>query len=201
MKAKRILLLACSLAILAAASGCSNKDTVKPASGNDFAPAVTTRVTQPGNVGEMAQIGGVEVTLNKAYISEYQGAKDDVLTKVIFLDVTVTNNSDENVDANMLTSFEFHVDGEYYDSSTLYAISCTRKQFGEDANMFTDTLEPGESQTGYIPAEIPDNFQTVELFCLPLGGADESYDPSRAITYTFSRYDFTEIQRPPISRD
>jgi hypothetical protein len=198
MKTKKLPLLLCSLALITAFTGCADKESVKPASKE---PVVTTRITQSGNVGEKAQIGGVEVTVNGAYSSEYTGAVNDIPTRVLFFDVTVTNNTEEDVNANMLTSYEFEVDGEYFDSATLYAISCSKKQYGDDVNLFTETLKPGDSQTGYIAAEIPAEFQNLELFCLPLGGAKESYDPSQAITYSFTKYDLTEIKRPPISMD
>ncbi|MBO5226509.1 MAG: DUF4352 domain-containing protein [Ruminococcus sp.] len=200
MKFKKFSLLACSIAVIAAFSGCADKESVKPASG-DNAPVVTTRVTKTGSVGNMIEMDGVEVTINGVYSSEYQGYVGDIPTRVVFLDVTVTNNTDDEIDTNMLTSFEFEADGEYFDSATLYAISCAKKQYGDDVNMFTETIKPGNSQTGCISAELPENFTSIQLSFLPFGGADKNYDLSKAITYSFTKDDLTEIKRPTLSED
>ena len=206
MNFKRISAMLLSAAMLCTAAGCSkNKDTVQPIGGENNgnssastapAPTEAALVTQQGIVGEKSEIGKVEVTVDKLYRSEYYGAQDEALTNIVFLEVTVTNNSDEAIDANMLTSFEFHVDGELYNTATLQAISSTQKQFGADANLMTESLEPGDSQTGYIPAEVPNNFRELTLYCFPLGGADEHYDISQAIAYTFAAVDFEEIAMP-----
>lgn len=214
MSFQRIAALVCGLALLGTAAGCGSKSTVKPADENSGsngsngggAAAVqettqATRITQLGNVGEMSAIGNVEVTVNKLYRSEYYGAQKGELTNIIFLDVTVTNNSDEPIDANMLTSFEFDVDGEPYNTATLQAISSAQKQFGPDVNLFTKKLEIGESQTGCVAAEVPNNFTEITLYCLPLGGADEHYDTSQAITYTFTEDAFETIAMPPLEKN
>ncbi len=203
MNLKKNAALLCTAVMLCTAAGCnSNKSDVKPASSNgNVTPTEVTRVTQVGNVGEMSSVGNVEVTVNKLYRSGYYGSQNSVLTNIVFLEVTVTNNSNETIDANMLTSFEFDVDGEPYNTSTLQAISSTQKQFGADVNMLTEPLEIGDSQTGYIPAEVPNNFKELTLYCLPLGGADENYDISQAIAYTFKEEDFESIERPAQQRD
>ncbi|MBQ8515174.1 MAG: DUF4352 domain-containing protein [Ruminococcus sp.] len=205
MSFQKIAALVCGLTLLGTAVGCSEKDTVKPAGENSGgavqAPTEVSRVTQIGNVGEMSAIGDVEVTVNKLYRSEYYGAQKGVLTNIIFLDVTVTNHSDEPIDANMLTSFEFDVDGEPYNTATLQAISSAQKQFGEELNLFTEKLEVGESQTGCVAAEVPNNFNEITLYCLPLGGADEHYDISQAITYTFTEDSFEALAMPPLQKE
>lgn len=202
MNLKKTAALLCVLAALFASAGCSNKkDTVEPVGGNSAnapAPTEPTLVTQMGNVGEKSEVGKVEVTVDKLYRSEYYAAQGSTLTNIVFLEVTVTNNSDEAIDANMLTSFEFYVDGELYNTSTLQAISSTQKQFGADVNMLTEPLEIGDSQTGYIPAEVPNNFQELTLYCYPLGGADEHYDIFQAITYDFTAEDFEPLAKPAL---
>jgi hypothetical protein len=193
----------CAGAWICSLVGCGNSSTVKPADTSDgsvqqeAASVVTTTTvpltTQIGVVGEEAGIGGVEVTINQLLRSDYHGAQDDVLTDVVFLNVTVTNNTDSAIDANMMTSFEFDVDGEAYNTATLFAISSTRKQFGDDVNLMTDQIEAGATQTGYIAAEVPSDFETLTLYCLPLGGAGENYDVSQAICYTLLAEDFEAI--------
>ncbi len=203
MNLKKTAALLCILVLLGTASGCKETSDIKPAeqSNSAYVPTEVTRVTQIGNVGEASSVGNVEVTVNKLYRSKYYGAQDGVLTNIVFLEVTVTNHSDEPIDANMLTSFEFDVDGEPYNTSTLQAISSTQKQFGADVNMLTETLEIGDTQTGYIPAEVPNNFRELTLYCLPLGGADEHYDISQAIAYTFRADEFEDIEMSPQTRE
>lgn len=199
-------LLLCAAMVCMAAAGCNKeKDTVKPADKNDL-PAVTTtattRATQTGSIGEPASMKDMEVTISQLYKSEYYGSQDGTLSNIIFLDVTVTNNTDEEIDANMLTSFEFHVDGILHDSATLQAISSAKKQYGDDVEMFTEPVEPGETRSGIIAAELPDNFGEAALYFLPLGGGiGDTYDPSSAIVYTFSKDDLQLLTRPAIAED
>ncbi len=196
---KKMAALLCGMACLCSVTGCKEKNTVEPAK-KVYTTTVLSRETIPGNVGEMSEIGNVEVTVDKLYRSEYYGSQDGVLTNIIFLEVTITNNSDEPVDVNMLTSFEFDVDGAPADTATLQAISSAQKQFGEDC-IITEAIEVGKTVQGCIPAEVSNNFKEITLNCLPLGGADENYDISKAITYTFKEEDFEEIKMPPAQDD
>lgn len=199
-------LLLCAAMVCMTAAGCNKeKDTVKPAD-KDYFPAattaVTTRATQTGSIGEPASMKDMEVTISQLYRSEFYGSQDGVLSNIVFLDVTVTNNTDEEIDANMLTSFEFHVDGAYHDSATLQAISSAKKQYGDDVEMFSEPVAPGETRTGIIAAELPDYFKEAALYFLPLGGGiGDTYDPSSAIVYTFERGDLQLLTRPAIAED
>ncbi len=197
-KRMAIAALVCCGAMIFTAVGCNgNKSTVKPASNSGSTEAATTeRIIQTAQIGEPAELKKVEFTVNNLYKSEYYGSDGGSITNIIFVDVTVTNRTEETIDANMLTSFEFYVDGEYYDSGTLLSISSAKKQYGDEVNLFTDSIKPGETVTGVVPAELPATYGEAELFCLPLGGSRENYDPSTAITYSFNRYDYTELLRP-----
>lgn len=204
MTFKKIFCALCCGSLLLAMAGCSeNKSTVAPAESNSgqttTAAKVTTKVTQTGSIGENAEMADVEIKINNVYKSEYFGSQDGVLSKVFFLDVTIENNTDRDIDTNMLTSFDFEVDGVLHDSATLYAIRCAKLQFGNDVNLFAETIKPGKSQTGCIPAELPNNFEKVTLSFLPLGGAKGGGDTSKAIVYTFTKDEPEELAKPDSS--
>lgn len=198
MTIKKAAGLLCCAALIFTMAGCKkNENTVAPADKSSTEPAkMTTQVTQTGVVGEETAMADVEINVSKIYRSEYFGSQDGVLSNILFLEVTVTNNTDKEIDSNMLTSFEFEVDGELHDSATLLALSSTKKQFGNDVNLFTESLKPGDSQTGYIPAELPRNFDTVKLSFMPLGGVKGGGDTSKAIVYTFTVEDTEDIAKP-----
>ncbi len=191
-------LLICAVMMCTAAAGCNkNKDSVKANTSNTAATTATTRVTQTGKIGEPASMKDIEVTIDKLYRSEYYGSQDEVLTCIVFLEVTVTNNTKNEIDANMLTSFEFEVDGKLHDSATLQAISSAKKQYGEDVDLFEDPIQPGETHSGIIAAELPHQFTEATLYFLPLGGGTgENYDASSAIVYTFDNGDLWTLTRP-----
>ncbi len=194
-------LLICAALVCMTAAGCNKeKNTVKPAGESDspkVTAAVTTRVTQTGSIGEPASMKEIDVTINKLYRSEYYGSQDEVLSNIIFVDVTITNNTDEEIDANMLTSFEFEIDGEYHDSATLQAISSAKKQYGNDVEMFAEPIQPSETRSGIIAAELPNHFSEATLYFLPMGGGiGDTYDPSSAIVYTFESGDLWTLAKP-----
>lgn len=195
MTSKKIFSLLCCSALMLTFAGCKkNNNTVKPVTeGSESTAVTTTIVTQTGEVGKDVEMADVEININKFYKSNFYGTQDATLSAVFFFDVTITNNTDKDIDANMLTSFEFEVDGKPHDSATLFAISSIKKQFGDDAKFFSDTLKPGDTQSGYISAELPDKFETVTLKFLPLGGAKNERDESQAIVYTFTQNDFEYI--------
>jgi len=196
MTSKKVFSLLCCSALMLTLAGCkkNNNNTVKPVTeGSEGTAVTTTIVTQTGEVGKDVEMAGVEININKFYKSNFYGAQDATLSAVFFFDVTITNNTDKDIDANMLTSFEFEVDGKPHDSATLFAISSIKKQFGDDAKFFSDTLKPGDTQSGYISAELPDKFETITLKFLPLGGAKNERDESQAIVYTFTQNDFEYI--------
>lgn len=199
MTLKKAFGLICCTALMLTFAGCNkkNNNTVKPVSeGSGVAATTTALVTQTGEIGEKSEMADVEIKVNKIYRSEYFGSQDGHLSNVIFLDVTVSNNTEKDLDANMLTSFDFEVDGELHDSATLLAISSAKKQFGNDVNLFSNALKPGESQSGIIPAELPRNLGTVTLSFLPLGGVKNGRDTSKAIVYTFTKDDLEDIAKP-----
>lgn len=200
MTIKKAACFLCCGALMFTMAGCKKNDsTVKPAGDESSGAAVTTTmttVTQTGIIGEKTDMADVEINVNKIYRSEYYGSQAGVLSNVLFLDVTITNNSDTEIDTNMLTSFEFTVNGKIHDSATLLAISSAKKQFGSDVNLFDQSLKPGDSQTGCIPAELPRNFDSVTLSFLPLGGRKGGGDTSQSIVYTFTDKDLERIEMP-----
>lgn len=193
MTSKKIFSLLCCSALMLTFAGCKkNNNTVTPiadGSGNTTANTTPLVTTQIGELGKEVEMADVEININNIYKSNFYGSQDATLSAVFFLDVTITNNTDKDLDANMLTSFEFEVDGTPHDSATLFAISSIKKQFGEDVNFFSDALKPGETQSGYISAELPSDFETITLKFLPLGGAKNERDESQAIVYTFTEDD------------
>lgn len=201
MTIKKAAGLLCCAAMIFTMAGCKkNETTVTPVGENisgTTAPVQTTvTVTQTGVIGEKTEMAKVEINVNKIYRSEYYGSQNGVLSNVLFLDVTITNNSDTDIDTNMLTSFEFWVNGEIHNSATLLSISSAKKQFGNDVNLFDKSLSPGDSQTGIIPAELPRNFDTVVLSFLPLGGRKGGSDTSQSIEYSFTDKDLERLEKP-----
>lgn len=196
---KKAACLLCCGAVMFSMAGCKKNDsTVKPA-GENSEPVTTTAmttVTQTGIIGEKTDMADVEINVNKIYRSKYYGSQAGVLSNILFLDVTITNNSDTEIDTNMLTSFEFTVNGMIHDSATLLAISSAKKQFGNDVNLFDKSLKPGDTQTGCIPAELPRNFDSVTLSFIPLGGRKGGGDTSQSIVYTFTDKDLERIEKP-----
>lgn len=203
MTMKKAVGLMCCAALVLTMAGCKkNTSTVTPAEKNDDVSSdssyakVTTTVTQTGVFGEKTEMADVEINVNKIYRSEYYGSQDGVLSNVIFLDVTITNNTDSEINAHMLTSFDFMVDGQWHDSATLLAISSSKKQFGNDVNLFEEPFMPGDTQTGIIPAELPRNFYNAELYFKPLGGKKGGGDTSKSIVYPFTDKDLERIEKP-----
>ncbi len=201
MNIKKTAALLVAAAALLTAAGCNEEESVKPITSEMAAvsatePATTTRLIKPAVLGESAELKDVVFTVNELFRSEYYGSQDGTLSNVIFVDITITNNTEEKIDAHMLSSYEFYINDELHDSATLLALRSAQKQYGDELNLFTEGLEPGETQSGIIPAELPVNFTKAELFCLPMGGSREHYDPSSAITYTFTENDLTELKRP-----
>lgn len=195
MTSKNIFSLLCCSALMITLAGCKkNNNTVTPVTeGSSNNAATTTIITQTGEIGKNVEMADVEININNIYKSNFYGAQDATLSAVFFLDVTITNNTDKDIDANMLTSFEFEADGKPHDSATLFAISSIKKQFGDDAEFFADSLKPGDTQSGYISAELPSNFNTITLKFLPLGGVKNERDESQAIVYTFTPDDVKYI--------
>ncbi len=203
---KKTAALLLSAAALLTAVGCSEEQTVTPVTSEMAAaattqPATTTRLVKPAVLGESAELKDVVFTVNELYRSEYYGSQDGTLSNVVFVDITITNNTDEKINAHMLSSYEIYIEDEYHDSATLLALRSAQKQYGDELNLFTEGLEPGETQSGIIPAELPMNFTKAELFCLPMGGSREHYDPSSAITYTFTEDDLTPLAKPTDESD
>ncbi len=193
---KMLCLLFAASVMLTAASCKNNSSTVKPADDSEKVNAkTTTQVTQLGEIGEKTSMADVEIQINKICKSEYTGSKNDVLTNVIFLDVTVKNNTDEELKPNMLSSFDFEVDGASYDFATLFAINSAKKQFGSDVDLFSSALRPTEARTGCIPAELPQEFESVTVKFYPLGGVNSSGNSSQAIIYTFTPDDMEELPK------
>lgn len=209
MNLKKTFCLLCSAAIIITLAGCSKNDSTVTPIGDGSGTALTTtsatiattQATQLGEIGEKSEMADVEIKINKIYRSEFTGTQKGHLSNVVFLDVTLSNNTNDKLDANMLTSFEFEVNGKLHDSATLLAISSAKKQFGNDVNLFSDAIKPGESQTGCIPAELPQTFNKITLKFLPLGGVRNGRDVSKAIVYTFTENDLEDIAKPESSEN
>ena len=198
MALKRTLSLLCAASLMLTMAACkNNKNTVKQADGSDNVSAkTTTQITQVGEVGEKTEMADVEIQINKIYRSEYLSSRDDSASNIIFLDVTIKNNTEEELEPNMLSSFEFEVDGEPCDFATLFAINSAKKQFGNDVDLFSEPLRPTEARTGCVPAELPLEFGSATIKFLPLGGINSSGNASQAILYTFTPDDMENLAKP-----
>lgn len=198
MAFKKTLSLLCAASLMLTMAACKNdKNTLKPADGSEnMSVRTTTQVTQVGEVGEKTEMADVEIQINKIYRSEYLSSRNNNASNIIFLDVTIKNNTEEELEPNMLSSFEFEVDGEYYDFATLFALNSAKKQFGNDVDLFSEPLRPTEARTGCIPAELPQEFSSATVKFLPLGGINSSGNSSQAILYTFTPDDMEGLAKP-----
>lgn len=198
MTFKKTLSLLCTASFMLTMAACKeDKNTIKPAgSSENISAKSTTQVTQMGEVGQRTEMSDVEIQINKIYKSEFTNSKNGTDSNIVFLEVTVKNNTEGELEPNMISSFEFEVDGEPYDFATLFAINSVKKQFGNDVDIFSVPLKPTEARTGYIPAEIPQEFDSVTVKFLPLGGINSSGNSSQAILYTFTPEDMENISKP-----
>jgi hypothetical protein len=184
--------------ILLSASGCgkSEKGTVRDVSDGTTETTVTTEPVSlhDGNVGEEFSSQEVYVTIDNAYLSDYTFTLESDERQLVFFQITIRNESEEDVSANILShSYAIKADGALYDGVTIRCPRFVLKQFGEDVEDFTEDIAPGETRQGYLCMEVPSSFSNLTLLYYPAAGL---LDWSDAYTFDFERSELQNAGDP-----
>lgn len=205
---RRHTILCSAIMTLLLFSSCAEKSTgsVTPLQNESTTdPLQTTIVTTaifPGEIGKEQTIDGANVTLNGVYRSSFQNLRKGFRSTVVFFSFTVTNNTDAPISADFMQTCQIEVDGTPSDAFSIFAMSSLYQQFGNDVEAFVDPIPVGETVTGYIGAELYQDYTEATLLYTPLaGGHGENKDKNKLIRYTFQKEDLEYIGDPvyPIS--
>lgn len=169
-------------ALVLTAVGCGNQSqgTVREAQQTEAATEKPADLYH-GSMGEEVTQSGVHATLDHAYLSSYtfnDGTQD---LGVIFYQITITNDTEEDLSVNFMSNSFFMVaDGEAFPYSGLRSARMITRQFGEDAEYFIDDIAPGETRQGYVYMELPADFEMSQLIYYPAAGIGD-----RSVAYSF----------------
>ncbi len=187
--------LALALVLTTAACGTTTPTGVTPIETD--ATTETTEiqiVEQPAEVGETVSYREVEASLDNAYLCSYTFEDNGQELAIIFYQMTITNNTDEDLCLNMLTqTFLNGADDALYPTTSLRSARMLSLQFGEGTEFFNDDLAPGETRQGYVYAEVPADFKVATLFFFPY---DSRGDHSMEFSYEIAREDLTPAPDP-----
>ena len=183
--------------LLFAVPGCGKKEVT----GRDLADEtdVATAVTEITNLytaekGEEVSSKDITATLDHAYLSPYTFVDGDEKIGITFFQMTIHNGSDQKLIANSLSpSFGVVVDGEAYSGISVRGTRFISLQFGENAEMFNDPIEPGETRQGYVYLEVPADFKELTLYYYPAAGLVDWTD---GYTYEMKREDMEPTPDP-----
>lgn len=195
----RKCILCSTLATLLLFSGCTGKENGKVTELNGEAVTTTTVTTAiyPGEIGKEKTVDGAVVTLNGVYSSDFTNNRNGFDSDIIFFSFTVQNNTDQPIAANFMQTCEMLIDGEPSDAFSVFALSCTYKQFGDDVELFAEDIPAGETITGYIGAEMYRGYASATLLYTPLSGAKgENKDKTQLISYSFKPDELEYIGEP-----
>ena len=91
------------------------------------------------------------------------------------------------------------LDGKPFDAFTIQSMRATYQQFGQDVEDFSQPIPAGATVTGYIGAEVYEDYQEGVLLYSPLaGGSGDNQDDSKLISYTFHPDDLLDIESAPM---
>ena len=161
----------------------------------------TTVVTTiiPGEVGTDQNVDGTTVTLNGVYRSSITDVHNGQNCNAIFFSFTVSNQTDAPISANFLQTCQIQLDGKPFDAFTIQSMRATYQQFGQDVEDFSQPIPAGATVTGYIGAEVYEDYQEGVLLYSPLaGGSGDNQDDSKLISYTFHPDDLLDIESAPM---
>ncbi|MGN1404371.1 MAG: DUF4352 domain-containing protein [Ruminococcus sp.] len=187
--------------LLLTAAGCGNQGegSIRDVSDGTAETTVTTKEprkveVQTGEVGEEVSVQDVYVTVDKAYLPSYTFTDDDQEIGIIFFLITIRNESDRSISANMLSrSYAIETDGEAYPGVTVRGTRFIYRQFGEGTEDFSDPIASGETRQGYICLEVPADFQVATLMYFPGAGV---LDWSEAYTFKIPRSEMEPAPDP-----
>ena len=158
-------------------SGCADSNTKTTSKKTVPRTTVVTTII-PGEVGTDQNVDGATVTLNGVYRS---------------------SKTDAPISANFLQTCQIQLDGKPFDAFTIQSMRATYQQFGQDVEDFSQPIPAGATVTGYIGAEVYEDYQEGVLLYSPLaGGSGDNQDDSKLISYTFHPDDLLDIESAPM---
>lgn len=125
----------------------------------DTEPKVPTKTDF--SVGEVAEYNGIQLTVTDYYISsgdEWASPPDGHV--FLYMNVNVTNNSDEEITISSMASFESYCD-DYkldYDSDVYISDSTDGRQ------SLDGSIAPGKKMNGYLGLVVPTDWKKIELY-------------------------------------
>lgn len=126
--------------------------------------------TIPANIGENAEIGGMDVKITDVYDVGIIESNEDTVNydkQVMAVVCEITNNTDTEQTVN---AFDFKVqliDGEYTDITTdLSAMTKAQKKIS-DMESLNAKLQPGETVSGYVPFAVYSRWKTLSVYYNP----------------------------------
>ena len=137
------------------------------------------------------QLFGVQIAITDVHNGQNCNA--------IFFSFTVSNQTDAPISANFLQTCQIQLDGKPFDAFTIQSMRATYQQFGQDVEDFSQPIPAGATVTGYIGAEVYEDYQEGVLLYSPLaGGSGDNQDDSKLISYTFHPDDLLDIESAPM---
>ena len=158
-------------------SGCGNRSH-NPETSEAYAPFVPeSKVAEdvPGKqydagIGQSIDYEGKVTASVDSFIE-----LDDASTtehRILLAEMTITNNSDKDIDCSTLTHFEVYIDDEKSASACagLQAKITARKyytQIQSTLEEFNQAIKPNETVTGYVPLYMPSAWKSCSLSYSP----------------------------------
>lgn len=185
--------------MLFTAAGCGKESAGKVRVINDGTVETTAETVmevdvQTAVIGEEFATDMVTATMDNVYLSAHTFVENDIEVGLLFFQLTVTNNSEEALSLNFLSqSFSIQADGEGYPGISLRGPRFIAQQFGEDAESFSESVQPGETRQGYVCVELPAGFQTAKLMYFPNASL---VDWSKGFSFEITREDVQPAPEP-----
>ncbi len=179
-------------AMLLTASGCGRRTVSNSKSDSVYVPSSSAAESYEEIevfCGESATFGNMTLTVDRV---EDPGIKMDASGySLIFFHATIENGSEETVPANYLNNFALTVDGSYFAPDKCFTIPAGKELYDYyGQNTFADEIEPGESYTGYLAAEVVPGFKELQLHYIP-----KTTDSGSRITVNLTKDDITSLTK------
>ncbi len=145
--------------------------------------------TTPAKMGEVAQLGGVDIKLEKVYdigiIKEGEIFNYD--RKVIAIVYEITNNTDTDIVANSFDLNLQYMDGEQVTVMSGVESMLRAQEKITDIDMFNSTIKPGETLKGYTPLAFYSRWENITVYYTP-----HFYEGKDAVSFDISK-DMLEV--------
>ena len=199
------LVLCGGLTLALLLSGCADSDTKTTSKKTVPRTTVVTTII-PGEVGTDQNVDGATVTLNGVYRSSITDVHNDPIVQK----VDDAGNPVEGAEFSLYAADQVNADGTSLlegatalqtcvTAITIQSMRATYQQFGQDVEDFSQPIPAGATVTGYIGAEVYEDYQEGVLLYSPLaGGSGDNQDDSKLISYTFHPDDLLDIESAPM---